>query len=90
MVTSGHYRAYKPALWQRPNCAKIVTFRIDRELNELISEAAKRMGKSKSEFIRESVIEFLRYLDGVGVRVELQSYTKLSNKRDHDNPVVLV
>jgi len=90
MATRSHHQAYKLALWQRPNCARIVTFRISQELSEMISEAARRMGKSKSEFIRESVIEFLKYLDGVGVRVELQSYTKLSSKRNHDSPVVLV
>jgi len=90
MTTGWRYQAYELTLRQRHNCAKIITFRISRELSEMLSEAARRAGKSKSEFIRESVIELLRYLDGVGVRVELQSYTKPNSRRNHENPVVLV
>ncbi len=90
MTASRRYQAYELALRHKHNNARIVTFRISRELNELISEAARRAGKSKSEFIRESIFEFLKYLDGVGVKVELQSYTRSSSRRNHDNPVVLV
>ncbi len=90
MTTSRSFQAYELALRHKHNCAKIVTFRISRELDELISEAARRTGKSKSEFIRESVFELLKYLDGAGVKVELQSYTRPSSRRNHGNPVVLV
>jgi len=90
MTTSRRFQVYELALRYKHNCAKIVTFRISRELNELISDAARKAGKSKSEFIRESVLEFLKYLDGSGVKVELQSYTRPSGRRNHDNPVVLV
>lgn len=79
---------------QKPQCAKIVTFRVNPELNELIIAAAKDAGKSKSEFIRDSIVEFVKFLEmNMGVEVDLTRYTRNpseDDKRRFDEFVILV
>ncbi len=86
-MTSGDiefaYLVYPPR--QRTRYAKIVTFRISPELNELITVAARRTGKSKSEFIRDSVVEFVRFLEtSLGAEVDLARYLLKSERKDKE------
>lgn len=94
MVNARSTFIYPGYMLQRRRCARIVTFRVDSELNELISVAAKNTGKSKSEFIRESVIEFIKFLeDNVGIEVSFQRYIPdpgMKNKKRTNEFVVLV
>ncbi|MEM2288823.1 MAG: hypothetical protein QW503_07030 [Sulfolobales archaeon] len=79
---------------QKPQCAKIVTFRVNTELNELIVIAAKEAGKSKSEFIRDSIVEFVKFLEmNLGAEVSLMKHVRNpndENKERFDEYVVLV
>jgi len=85
---------YLGYMQQRRRCARIVTFRVGSELNELIAVAARSASKSKSEFIRESVVEFIKFLeDNIGVEVSFQKYlsdSKEKNKKGVNDFVVLV
>ncbi|MEM0351719.1 MAG: hypothetical protein QW459_01915 [Sulfolobales archaeon] len=68
---------------QKPQCAKIVTFRVNTELNELIVVAAKEAGKSKSEFIRDSIVEFMKFLEmNLGTEVTLMKHVRNPNNED--------
>ncbi|MEM1623563.1 MAG: hypothetical protein QW543_05490 [Sulfolobales archaeon] len=70
---------------QRSQCAKIVTFRVNAELNELIVVAAKEAGKSKSEFIRDSIVEFMKFLEmNLGTEVTLMKHVRNPNNEDKD------
>lgn len=54
--------------------SKIVTVRIPKELDDVISEVYKELGYcSKSEFVRDAVDEFIEYL--------------LNSKRDEEEAV---
>lgn len=79
---------------QKTQCAKIVTFRVNTELNDMISTAAREAGKSKSEFIRDSIVDFIKFLeDNLGVEVNLLKFVPNSDKGDRkrfDEFVVLV
>lgn len=79
---------------QKAQCAKIVTFRVDPELNDLITTAARSAGKSKSEFIRDSIVEFMKFLEtNLGVEVSLMKYVRNpgeDDKKKFDEFVVLV
>ena len=70
------YQLHQAYPGRRLRCARIVTFRVSRDLDTMITIAARKAGKSKSEFIRESVAEFIKFLeDNLGVEVDLQRYT---------------
>lgn len=94
MVDAKNTFVYLGYIQQKRRCARIVTFRVDSELNELISAAAKNTGKSKSEFIRDSVVDFIKFLeDNVGIEVSLQKYVpdpSKKNKKGINEFVVLV
>ncbi|MCX8184788.1 MAG: ribbon-helix-helix protein, CopG family [Sulfolobales archaeon] len=79
---------------QRTRSAKIITFRLNPELNELLSTAARKSGKSKSEFIRDSLQDFIKFLESsLGTEVSLLKYdrdTDSKNKKRFDEFVVLV
>lgn len=79
---------------QKTQCAKIVTFRVNPELNELIVAAAKDAGKSKSEFIRDSIVEFVKFLEmSIGVEADLMKYARNpgeDGKKRFDEFVILV
>ncbi|MCS7099074.1 MAG: ribbon-helix-helix protein, CopG family [Sulfolobales archaeon] len=85
---------YIPHSQTRTHGAKIITFRLNPELNELLSTAARMSGKSKSEFIRDSLLEFIRFLESsLGAEVSLLRYSNNSNsknKKKFDEYVVLV
>ncbi|MEM0453732.1 MAG: ribbon-helix-helix domain-containing protein [Sulfolobales archaeon] len=43
--------------------SKIITLRIPKELDDLLAEVCSELGyKSKSEFVREAVDEYINYL----------------------------
>ncbi len=54
---------------------KTLTLRVDDDLNKLIEKAVKLLGyKSKSDYIRDALVEFLR-------EFEKRSEVKVSNKK---------
>ncbi len=70
---------------QRTRYARIVTFRIAPELNDLITVAARDAGKSKSEFIRDSVAEFVRFLEtNLGAEVDLTRYLFKPERKEEE------
>lgn len=54
------------ANYVRDRYSKIITLRISKELDEVLTEICKEYGySSKSEFVREAVEDYIKYLSSL-------------------------